>query len=163
MRLYTVQHLDIVERLRSGEAHVQPWENSAAFTGVPTDPNGVLFRTAYTFLAKEFEFRMGMPIGGAPIFTFMDRDKTAKTLDKSGPAAILTLDVPDTEILMTDYDFWAWTVLFNECGLHGLLSDCDDACREDSWREKLFRTPEDILKRQPILSRIEPGWVTEFE
>jgi hypothetical protein len=102
---------------------------------------------------------MGVTLSEAPTFTFLDRKKAGSTLDVSGQSKLLTLDVPASQVLLTDYNFWAWTVLWSWCGFHGPGIACETACREESWRAALFSIPEDPSKQQGILNRLEPGWL----
>jgi len=163
MLLYTVQALEVVERLTSGISHVQPWEKSAACTGTPNDPDGRLYRVAYKFLAQEFTTRMNAELSGAPVFTSINRETARATLHVSGPSRLLTLDVPTSEVLLTNHHFWAWTILSNWCGLHGCFTDdengCNAPCREETWRAAVFEVPQDPAKQQGVLNRIEPSWL----
>lgn len=157
MRLYTIQEHYVIDKLASGTTHVQAWERSAAFAGTPRDHTGEFHRPAYQYLAREFPKRTGVTMLEAPVFCSLDRNQAVKTLHKGKPSCLLTLDVPDEEVLLQDYEFWAWTMLFNWCGEHGFACT-DSACKEHSWIAG-FKHPSDPLKTQAVLARIEPHWV----
>lgn len=159
MRLYTVQENDVIERLAAGETHFQAWERSAAVTGTPRDLEGVRHKEAYEFIAKEFPHRTNLPMTGAPIFCFRDRESVLQFSDVGKPSGLLTLEVPDSQVLLHNYDFWAKTILWGWCGEHDIIDCPNPECKENSWRAQGFETPEDIRRQQAILNRIEPEWV----
>lgn len=160
--LYTAQENGIVERLEAGEVHVQPWDQSSAVKGTPRDKSGVYHRPAYEYLVSRFRIRMGASINGAPIFTLADKDTILKFKDAGSPSKLLTLEVPTSEILRTDYDVWASKVLFGFCVHHELFC-AFDACKIQSWDAALFNWPSDPTKCQGVLNRIEPDWVIRVE
>jgi hypothetical protein len=157
MRVDTIQEYEVIDKLANGTTHIQLWERSAAFVGTPTDPTGELHRPAYQYLAKEFPKHTGVAMQEAPVFCSLERDHAMKTLHKGKPSCLLTLDVPDEEVLLQDYGFWPWVMLFNWCGEHHFACT-DSACKEQSWVAG-FQCPSDPLKTQAVLARVEPMWV----
>lgn len=162
MRLYTVQDDEIIEHLAGGHVHQQTWARSAAGTGTPADPDGSLHRAAYEYAVRQLQARIDLTVAEAPVFAFLSKKKALSTINVGRPSKLLTLDVPDAEVLLQDHGFWHWTILYGWCGLHAYdLEQCPDGCREASWSQS-FALPADLSKCQAILSRIDPAWVVPF-
>jgi hypothetical protein len=57
-----------------------------------------------------------------------------KTLLIGKHSCLVSLEVPDAEIIPVDYESWRWTMLHGWCGLHDYdLTGCPDVgCKERS-------------------------------
>jgi hypothetical protein len=118
-----------------------------------------MHRVAYEYLAPEFTHRTGLSLETAPIFASLDAEAAHKTKGKGKPSRLLTIDVPESQVLRQDYKLWSNKMLFGDCldhwpGTHGCP---DPGCRDRSWAAS-FTVTEDT-NQQIVLNRIEPEWV----
>ncbi|WHE88346.1 DUF3841 domain-containing protein [Lachnoanaerobaculum gingivalis] len=108
MLLWTIQHkttYDIL--LETGRLIAN--EKSLLFEGA--------FRSSYDWLAKQMKKRIGMPPNGVryPIWAWYQWEGVRKRPDmrthryggkKGIPIVLLSIDVPDNMVLLSDFDMW---------------------------------------------------------
>jgi hypothetical protein len=165
VRVYTAQAVDVLQVLNAGQTHVQAWSNSAAFT--LDEPRRSLHRRAYEYMARQYELRVGQAMTGAPTFVTPDLATARSALQKKPDGRLLVLDMPAGDLLMHNYQFWAWILLseLDRCGEHEWeqMDRCPSkACALSSW-SMVFDVPNELYNRQAVVNRVEPSWLVRVE
>jgi hypothetical protein len=167
LRVYTAQSISTIERLSAGDIHVQPWSESAAY--MLDEPARSSHRRAYEYMVHQYQIRTGKVMTAAPCFVAPDIAKARSALRrKASSAGVLALDIPRSDLLMHNYQFWAWIMLSttNRCGHHEWeeLNRCPSkpTCAIESW-SLVFDLPDEIYNLQAVVNRIEPSWLVSIE
>jgi hypothetical protein len=172
MILWTIQHEIAFEKMIT--------------TGVlRTDSDHLLFDgdlvTAYRWMAEQMRIRIGAPPEGVEfsVWAWYQWEGKRKRPDmrthglwgeKGTPIVLLTLDVPDDKVLLSDFDYW-----------HCVLNDCEiifpyseTACYTEEEKRKSWENIFDIscsfvdnketsLSTQATLWEIKREWVIKAE
>lgn len=117
MRLFTFQPETVIEALKRGEPYVCD-PTKATFLADPDDPYNEGFREAYDWLAREMETRIPKPKDVQyPAWAWFRHhgdnrkpDRRLTLFNNYREPTILELEVPDDEVLLTDFDLWHWVL-----------------------------------------------------
>ncbi len=127
MQLWTIQPLEVVDILITKQEFI--CDSSKAFGLIDN-----AFTDAYNWLVKEMEKRIGPRPTGVeyPIWAWHTRNFKRKRPDlreggygkRGEEAACIEIDIPDNEVVLTDFDEW-----------HTILNDSysDDTYTEEDW------------------------------
>lgn len=171
MILWTIQHrVAYKEMLRTGSLRANPAHICDEF-----------FRDAYEWMAGQMKNRIGNPPEGVefPVWTWYQWEGKRKRIDmrthgrgsdKGEPIVLLTIDVPEEQVLLSDFDWWH-AVLNNVEIIFPLEDDTvhSNEERRKSW-EKIFdyectfdeeRSTE--LSTQATMWEIKAEWVKKVE
>lgn len=131
MELYTFQPFEIYEQLQRGES----FRASPALCDTSSEEFDESWSRAYTWLTNQMDIRCPVPRPAGvtyPVWAWYwwagpNRRKpdlrSSRYWADGGPAVLLTLDVPNEEVLLSEYH--AWHHVLNEQYL-GFPSDTDD-------------------------------------
>lgn len=171
MILWTIQHKAAYEELlRKGVLRANPEYIFEEF-----------FRESYEWMAEQMKKRIGSPPEGVhlPIWAWYQWEGKRKRLDmrthgcwsdKGVPIVLLTLDVPDECVLLSDFDYWH--VVLNDSALIFPIDNNTVYSKEEqrkSW-EKIFDykctfdgEKHDNLSTQATMWEIKAEWVVKAE
>lgn len=172
MKLWTIQYREAYEEmLQTGVLRANP--------EYITDE---IFRESYNWMAEQMKKRIGDPPEGVkwPVWAWYqwegrrkrpDMRHHGRWSDKGAPIVLLTIDVPDNQVLLSDFDYW-----------HSVLNDGDIIFpydenavyskeeRQKSW-ENIFDyectfSDEELpggLSTQATMWEIKAEWVLKAE
>lgn len=173
MILWTIQHKNVYEKMKE-RGFIRADERYLIFDG--------LFKKSYLWMAEQMRKRIGEAPEGVifPIWAWYQWEGKRKRLDmrqhswgwgkKGTPIVLLTIDVPEDCVLLSDFDYW-----------HVVLSDGDiifpysetkvysQAEKQRSW-ENIFdiscsydEEEHELLSTQATLWEIKQEWVVKAE
>lgn len=172
MILWTIQHQCAYENmqktgtLRADEAHL-------------CDDT---FLNAYSWMVRQMKMRIGNPPEGVrfPVWAWYQWEGKRKRLDmrfhgrgwgeKGTPIVLLTVEVPENSVLLSDFDYWHhvlndWDIIFPDCE----TAVYSEAEKRKSW-ENIFDIecsfdgePHKNLTTQATLWEIRREWVKKAE
>lgn len=171
MILWTIQHkVAYEELLRTKVLRANPEYICEEF-----------FRESYDWMAEQMKKRIGNPPEGVsqPVWAWYQWEGKRKRPDmrshgcwghKGTPIVLLTLDVPDECVLLSDFDYWH--VVLNDGELIFTIDDnmvYSEEERRKSW-EKIFDytctfdgEQHDVLSTQATMWEIKAEWVVKAE
>lgn len=131
------------------------------------------FLCAYKWMAEQLAQKVAQPTDGIllPVWAWYqwegERYPNMKPFEDEcftrNPVAIITFEVPDKDVLLSDFDYWHF-VLYDEA-----ISDTEKECfvaeKEQSW-QKIFdiaRLSNDNSSIQAVLWKIEQKWITNVK
>lgn len=144
VKVYTYQGSEVVDILNSGTTYYADY-NKGIFKNATDNP--------YRHLAK------ALSLSNCPIFASTSKAKLDYMMEASGldgEYTLLTLNVPRSEIKMTDYYDWTDYIYYyvdQEEDIEMSKEEYEDYLRSKMTKLKGFTYP------QVILDRIEPDWV----
>lgn len=174
MLLWTIQHREAYEvllekgYLRADDKYL---------------PDGDCFARSYRWMSEQMQKRLSVAPHGVtyPVWAWYQWEGKRKRPDmrthnkgygaKGTPIVLLTVDVPEKFVLLSDFDYWHFVL--NDMPLrfdeNGEIEECPETEKQDSW-EKIFdftyRYPgdEDMpLSTQATLWEITKEWVLKAE
>jgi len=141
--LYTVQHIDAYYVLRK----------NGILTG---NPKRSFLPESYEWMRKQMNLRIAEPSDTYPIWLWTHKPNRNQPalLRKGVRGVILTVDVPEKQVLLSDFD--AWHVVLNNQVLE--LYDGEEIDKETSW-ERIFNL--DLILHHPYYHNGDEGsqWV----
>lgn len=172
MILWTIQHkIAYEEMLRTGTLRANPEYIFAEF-----------FRGSYEWMAERMKERLGNPPADVvfPVWAWYqwegkrkrpDMRKHGRSSDKGVPIVLLTINVPDEYVLLSDFDYWH--VVLNDGELIFLSDENKEYTKEErqkSWErifdyECSFESEERGygLSTQATMWEIKAEWVVKVE
>ena len=151
MRVWTIQPVDVMEEInRKGFYVCNP--DKAMYI---SDPE-VSFKDSYDWLVKEMYKRVGSAPSGVsyPVWAWYSRDWKHKKpdlrnagYDTPGTRCVcIELEIPDNEVLLSDYDLWhyvlnKWWIDDSTCEEDSLSVDYREKLKVDSWSKIFDLTP----------------------
>jgi hypothetical protein len=165
--------------------HEKAFENMCATGMLRADCDHLLFEglfiESYRWMAEQMTKRIGAPPANVefPVWAWYQWEGKRKRLDmrthgkwgeKGTPIVLLTVDVPDEKVLLSDFDYW-----------HCILSDIDiifpysdTACYSEEEKRKSWENIFDIscsfagedrtsLSTQATVWEIKEEWVKKVE
>jgi len=172
VEVYSAQRNDVVTKLQNGDPHVQSWNRIAAYDSGLGRMSRVAHKRAYFWMASEYRARMGHPLIAAPVWVGFDRENATQH-HQLGPRRtvekLLVLQVPRTEILISNYAPWESHILWGLCLEHNrdyfeflerMKCRCTGRRRRESWRE-IFELPPTDTPLQGVMDRIKPEWLLD--
>lgn len=172
MILWTIQHLKAYEKMCiTGTLRADNKSSSI-------DEN---FEKAYCWMAERMEEKIGPAPSGVkfPVWAWYQWEGKRKRPDmrshgrwceKGTPIVLLTIDVPNDHILLSDFDYWH--CVLNDCELIIPYSDqvsYSEKEKRDSW-ENIFditcsfdKEKHEKLSTQATLWEIKKEWVNKVE
>lgn len=166
--VYSEQSLAVAQIVSSGQLHMQPWGNSAAYA-LASKGTANAHKRAYLWMASEFEKRMGRRLPAAPVWVGFDLRKVMSLRnayrDRKVNERILELSIPRSELLISMYEPWCTQILEGHCigdvvprlNFRGKCSHPGKQ-RRQTW-ESIFNLSSDPNHWQGITDRIEPDWL----
>jgi hypothetical protein len=162
VEVYTSQKNRVLDTLRSGETHVQPWANTAAYD-LPDRFRRHAHKRAYLWIAREYAVHIAPPVG-ALVWVGFNLVRTVEC--RKADDAVLILRVPRSILLLSMYEPWWRSVLEGWCTDHdvdwGLHDRWPCACtghrRRESW-ETILTVTGNPADWQGVLDRLEPSWL----
>lgn len=174
MVLWTIQHRDAYEAmLRNGYLRV-------AEEYLPEEE---CFRKSYQWMVEQMSVRIGNPPAGVtdPVWAWYQWEGKRKRPDmrthnkgygdKGTPIVLLTIDVPENCVLLSDFDYWHF--ILNNMPLlftvNGDIKDCSESEKRESWKQIFdishrFEGDEDMpVSTQATLWEIKEEWVLKAE
>lgn len=121
MIVYSTQDLHIFEKIQKGETHYA----NRSFIVDPSDPDIVdeYFCRAYDWISQRMEEKIGpKPAEGVmPTWAYYQwwgekkpkpdlRYRGARCFADNRTCALMTLEIPDEDVLLSDYDTWHWVL-----------------------------------------------------
>ncbi|MDR1564835.1 MAG: DUF3841 domain-containing protein [Oscillospiraceae bacterium] len=151
MTLWTIQPLALYEKLmEQGILYCDP--ESKDFFGLDCKE----FKNAYDWIAEQMKIRVGLPPKGVyyPFWAWAFIDGVNKKPDLrrtefnnySGKNVVLTLEIPDSDILLSDEVNWHYVL--NNWYLHDVNDRADKWEEIDAWFDSLPPDKQESVKRK---------------
>lgn len=161
MRIWTIQPEAVYEALKEQKVLYTDISKSSLYhmedIGVTDNP----LQKGYGWLAKRMEEKIGKPEGASyPWWAWYKRHGKCKKPDlreagyaeKGERCVCLELEVPDSEVVLSDFDLWWFCI--SDCWFSGAADD-DGLDRLDSWFRSLDKGTQERLKLE--------SWETVFD
>lgn len=158
--VWTVAGFSCTARLAQREVYRRPWRESAAYES--DSPWSMAHRRAYLWMGAQFAKHKGRRLRNAPVWLWFNREDAAKAVKRDRSEEIVALSVPSNELLVSQYDPWADSVLYGVCvGCDSRFGDCghERALRRVSWQRIFDRLNCDSVRLQAIVDRLDPDWL----
>ena len=174
MILWTIQHRDAYKKMMDTGTLQADGQHSPCLDD---------FRESYRWMAEQMIKRIGNPPRGIvyPVWAWYQWEGKRKRPDmrthgrgcgeKGTPITLLTIDVPEKHILLSDFDYWHFVL--NDIPLRfskdGKIENCSETEKLKSW-EKIFDTAYRIegdedtpISTQAVLWEIKKEWLIKAE
>ena len=146
-------------------------------------PEEECFKRSYQWMAEQMSVRIGAPPTGVanPVWAWYQWEGKRKRPDmrthnkgyggKGTPIVLLTIDVPEKCVLLSDFDYWHFVL--NDMPLlftvNGVIASCSESEKRESWKQIFdisyrFEGDEDMpISTQATLWEIKKEWVLKAE